>query len=102
MLTHGQTEFFISYIDPESHSVRSYYPDFLVKNKYKSYTIIEVKTDHLIDDRVVQAKTEFARQLCKASDFEYMIIKSSDIMKGGGYPEKYKQGYLELAEEEKK
>lgn len=101
MLTHGQTEFFISYIDPESHSVRSYYPDFLVKNKDKSYKIIEVKADHLIDDSVVQAKAEFARQLCKASDFEYVIIRSSDIMRGGGYPGEYKQELLMVAQKEK-
>ena len=30
MLTHGQSDFLIRYIDPESHTVRSYYPDFLV------------------------------------------------------------------------
>jgi type III restriction enzyme len=29
MLTHGQSDFFIQYIDPDSHTVRSYYPDFL-------------------------------------------------------------------------
>src|SRR5690606_31553248 len=29
MLTHGQSDFFIQYIDPDSHTVRSYYPDFV-------------------------------------------------------------------------
>jgi type III restriction enzyme len=28
MLTYGQTEFYISYIDPASHTVRCYHPDF--------------------------------------------------------------------------
>ena len=43
MLTHGQSDFLIRYIDPESHTVRSYYPDFLVKLKSEKYIIIEVK-----------------------------------------------------------
>lgn len=30
MLTHGQTDFYIEYIDPDSHTVKRYYPDFLV------------------------------------------------------------------------
>ena len=29
MLTHGQSDFFIQYIDPDSRTVRSYYPDFV-------------------------------------------------------------------------
>jgi len=29
MLTHGQSDFFIQYVDPDSRTVRSYYPDFL-------------------------------------------------------------------------
>ena len=29
MLTHGESDFFISYIDPTSHTVRKYFPDFL-------------------------------------------------------------------------
>jgi hypothetical protein len=33
MLTHGQTEFYINYIDPSSHTVRCYYPDFLIQLK---------------------------------------------------------------------
>ncbi|MBV5323607.1 type III restriction endonuclease, partial [bacterium] len=30
MLTHGQSDFFVQYIDPDSHTIRSYYPDFLM------------------------------------------------------------------------
>ncbi|MDZ7336741.1 MAG: hypothetical protein ONB32_16450 [candidate division KSB1 bacterium] len=35
MLTHGESEFFISYIDPISHTVRKYFPDLggEIKNK---------------------------------------------------------------------
>ena len=31
MLTHGQSDFFIQYIDPDSRTVRSYYPDFIAR-----------------------------------------------------------------------
>ncbi len=80
MLTHGQSDFYIQYIDPESHTVRSYYPDFVVQKDDGSYVIVEVKGDNMIDDPVVQAKKEFARQLAAASGMEYRIIKGSDAM----------------------
>ena len=82
MLTHGQSDFFIQYIDPESHTVRSYYPDFLFlreeQDGTEKYVIVEVKGDHQIDDAVVQAKKEFAHQIAVASGMEYQMIKSSD------------------------
>lgn len=74
MLTAGQTEFVINYIDPESNTVRSYYPDFLVKKKDGSYVIIEVKGEHMIDSAVVQAKKEYARQIASASNMDYIIV----------------------------
>ena len=36
MLTHGQSDFFIQYIDPASHTVRSYYPIFCCKHMMAS------------------------------------------------------------------
>lgn len=33
MLTHGQSDFFIQYIDPDSRTVRSYYPDFIFQRE---------------------------------------------------------------------
>jgi hypothetical protein len=80
MLTHGQSDFFIQYIDPESHTVRSYYPDFLLQKKDGTYVIVEVKGDNMIDDPVVQAKKEFAKQIATASGMEYQTIKGSDAM----------------------
>jgi len=80
MLTHGQSDFYIQYIDPESHTVRSYYPDFLLQNHDGTYVIVEVKGDNMIDDPIVRAKKEFARQLATASGMEYKIIKGSDAM----------------------
>lgn len=85
MLTHGQSDFFIQYIDPGSHLVRSYYPDFLFLREEpdgtEKYVIVEVKADNQIDDVVVQAKKEFAQQIAVANGMEYRIIKSTDADK---------------------
>ena len=85
MLTHGQSDFFIQYIDPDSHTVRSYYPDFIFLREEpdgtEKYVIVEVKADNQIDDAVVQAKKEFASQIAVASGMEYRIIKSTDADK---------------------
>lgn len=82
MLTHGQSDFFIQYIDPDSHTVRSYYPDFVFlraePDGSEKYVVVEVKGDHQIDNAVVQAKKEFAEQVAVASGMEYQIIKSTD------------------------
>ncbi len=81
MLTHGQSEFFIQYIDPDSHTVRSYYPDFLVQKDDGSYLIVEVKGDNMIDNAVVQAKASYAQQIAGASGMDYRVIKGSDAEK---------------------
>ncbi len=82
MLTHGQSDFYIQYIDPDSRTVRSYYPDFVFlreeEDGSEKYVIVEVKADNQIDDAVVQAKKTFADQMAVASGMEYRIIKSSD------------------------
>lgn len=82
MLTHGQSDFFIQYIDPESHTIRSYYPDFVIQKTDGSYMIIEVKGDNMIDDPVVLAKKEFAEQMASASRMTYSIIKGTDATNG--------------------
>ncbi len=84
MLTHGQSDFVINYIDPISHTVRSYYPDFLVLLNDDSYLIIEVKGDNMIDDEVVKAKADYATQLASASNMSYKMIKGTDAMNGVG------------------
>jgi len=84
MLTHGQSDFVINYIDPESHTVRSYYPDFLVQKDDGTYVIVEVKGDNKIDDTVVKAKAEYASQIASASEMTYKIIKGSEAEKGVG------------------
>ena len=82
MLTHGQSDFYVQYIDPESHTVRSYYPDFLVQKEDGKYLIIEVKGDNKIEDPIVLAKQEFAQQMAIASGMTYRIIKGSDASRG--------------------
>ncbi len=82
MLTHGETEFFIQYIDPESHTVRSYYPDFVCQKEDGSWMIVEVKRDDHIETAVVQAKRESADQIAAASKMIYRIIKGSDAGAG--------------------
>lgn len=74
MLTAGQTDFLINYIDPESSTVRSYYPDFLVQKEDGSYIIIEVKGEDKIDNAVVLAKKEYAQQIASASSMDYIIV----------------------------
>ncbi|HEX8846603.1 MAG TPA: TnsA endonuclease N-terminal domain-containing protein [Pyrinomonadaceae bacterium] len=82
MLTHGQTDFFIQYIDPESHTVRSYYPDFMCQREDGSWMIVEVKRDDQIETPVVQAKKESASQIAAASEMIYRIIKGTDAAAG--------------------
>ncbi|MBD2169253.1 DEAD/DEAH box helicase family protein [Calothrix membranacea FACHB-236] len=82
MLTHGQSDFYIEYIDPDSHSVRKYYPDFLFQKEDDSYVIVEVKGDNKIEDPVVQAKKQFAEQMATASKMTYKIIAGSEADSG--------------------
>lgn len=76
MLTSDKTDFAISYIDPESNTLRSYYPDFLAQRKDGSYVIIEVKGENKIDDAVVQAKARSAGELAAANGMTYEMIPS--------------------------
>ena len=83
MLTHGQSDFFIEYIDPEAHSVRTYYPDFLIETTEGRWLIVEVKRDDQIDDPVVLAKAEATRLVADASEMVYRIIAGGAVMHGG-------------------
>ena len=82
MLTHGQSDFYIQYIDPESHVVRQYYPDFLMQKDDDSWVIVEVKGDNMIDDKIVLAKAAATQQRANASDMSYKIIKGTDATDG--------------------
>ena len=79
MLTHGQSDFYINYIDPESHKVRSYFPDFVVVKDDGSYELVEVKADYMLNDPVIQAKTHYAKQLAEHSGMKYSVVKASEV-----------------------
>lgn len=81
MLTHGQSDFYIQYIDPDSHTVRNYYPDFLFQKDDNSYVIVEVKGDNLIDEPLVRAKKQYAEQMAGVNEMTYRIIAGSDVDK---------------------
>jgi hypothetical protein len=74
MLTHGQSEFVIHYVDSETQRVRSYYPDFLIKKQDGSYVMVEVKGEHMIDSQNVKDKKDAAELLGIASGMKYEII----------------------------
>ena len=76
MLTSEKTDFAITYIHPESNTLRSYYPDFLAQRKDGSYVIVEVKGENKIDDAVVKAKARSALQLAAANAMTYEMIPS--------------------------
>lgn len=78
MLTHGQSDFYVRYIDPESQILRTYYPDFLIEKEDGRFIIVEVKGDHQVDDSVVVAKQIYAQQMAAASQMEYRLIKGSE------------------------
>lgn len=80
MFTAKQGDLAIQYIDPESHRVRHYYPDFVAKMTDGSYQIIEVKGDNKIEDAVVKAKAAAAEELAVESSMEYKMYAGSEIM----------------------
>lgn len=84
MLTHGQSEFFIQYVDPDTHRVRSYYPDFLIRKADGSLVMIEVKGENMIDHPTVKAKQEYAEMIAKASNvpMSYEVIPGKQAQAG--------------------
>ena len=81
MFTSDQSELGIQYVDPESHRVRHYYPDFIAKMADDSYEIIEVKGDNKLEDSVVKAKAEAAEEIATESSMKYKMYAGSEIMK---------------------
>ena len=82
MLTHGQSEFYIQYIDPETKALRRYFPDFLLQKADGSWVIVEVKGDNKIDDPVVKEKQKAAEQVAVVSGMKYKIIRGSEAEHG--------------------
>ncbi len=80
MLTHGQSDFHVAYIDPESNLLRHYYPDFLLRLEDDTWMMVEIKAEHQIDDAVVQAKKAFASAMAKASKMVYKLVPSREVL----------------------
>ena len=80
MFTSNQGDLSIQYYDPESRRIRHYYPDFLALMEDGSYQLIEVKGDNKIDDVVVKAKADAAREIAVESDMEYIMYAGSKLM----------------------
>lgn len=77
MLTHGQSDFLVRYIDPDSHALRSYYPDFLVEMDSGNFCIIEIKGENLIPDADTQAKSEYASRMFSGKHgMAYLFVPS--------------------------
>lgn len=76
MLTNGQSDFYVHYIDPELHTLRSYYPDFLVELNDGKHYIVEIKGENLIEKASTQAKVQYAKQMYSLSGLEYVFIPS--------------------------
>ena len=81
MFTSEQNGLYIQYADPDTHRIRKYYPDFLVKLDDDTYQIIEVKGDNMIDDKVVQAKLYAAEEIAVESHMSYKMYSGSKIIK---------------------
>ena len=77
MLTHGQSDFLVRYIDPDLHALRSYYPDFLVEMDSGNFCIIEIKGENLIPDADTQAKAEYASRMFSGKHgMAYLFVPS--------------------------
>lgn len=80
MFTAGQSDLAIQYVDPDSYRIRSYYPDFYVKNDDGSVELVEVKGDNMVDDATVKAKERAARSIAAVSCYKYALIGGRFIM----------------------
>ena len=79
--TSKQGEFYIQYIDPVSHRVRNYFPDFVVKKKDGTHEIIEVKGDNKAEDEIVLAKASAAEEQVGESGYKYRMILGNDVLR---------------------
>jgi len=99
MFKHGESEFFVQYIDPDSHMLRSYYPDFLVQKSDESYDIVEIKADYMVDDPIIVAKKDAATKLATVNKMDYIVIKSSMVGKDDSKQEPIKGLFLNFVKD---
>lgn len=82
MFTQGQSDFYIQYIDPETFSLRKYYPDFFIEMENGKTYIVEVKGEHMIDSEVVKEKARATKEIASINtNFEYLLIPSNEVEK---------------------
>lgn len=82
MFAQGQSDFYVQYIDPETITLRKYYPDFFIEMLDGKTYIVEVKGEHMIDSPVVKAKEIAAQEIAAVNTkFEYILIPSNDVDK---------------------
>ena len=80
MFTQGQSNFYIQYIDPETFTLRKYYPDFFIEMENGKTYIVEVKGEHMIDSEVVKEKARATREIASINtNFEYLLIPSNEV-----------------------
>ncbi len=82
MLSRGQTDFCVYYVDPIVNRAMNYYPDFLVKLKSGRWLVVEVKGDDMRGDPQVEAKAAAAKEFAEDSDMKYCLIWEGDIKAG--------------------
>jgi len=99
MFKHGESDFFVQYIDPDSHMLRSYYPDFLIQKSDESYNIVEIKADYMVDDPVIVAKKDAATRLATVNKMNYIVIKSSIVGKDDTKPDQIKSLFLNFVKD---
>ena len=82
MFTQGQSDFYIQYVDPETFTLRKYYPDFFLEKEDGKTYIVEIKGEHMIDSEVVKEKARATREIASVNtNFEYLLIPSNQIDK---------------------
>lgn len=99
MFTSGQGELMIHYYDPESRSLRSYYPDFLAIREDGTVEIIEVKGDDKLDDPTVKAKARAAEATAAGSSYVYRIIPGSFAMNNDLFNDEIQDRLASFADE---
>ena len=82
MFTQGQSDFYIQYVDPETFTLRKYYPDFFLEKENGKTYIVEIKGEHMIDSEVVKEKARATKEIASVNtNFEYLLIPSNQIDK---------------------
>jgi hypothetical protein len=74
MFTAVLSESCFHYVDPDSHTVSYYYPDFLIVHTDDRLGIIEVKSEKWLGDSVTKAKTQYASIAISGQNSYYKLI----------------------------